>query len=500
MIFWLSSALLIASTLLGGGTRAGFLGDVIVQLLAIPLLLVVGWQSSKFSPNNLPRCGSPGFPLLLVVLAIFAMLVLQLLPLPGRGGAEWLLTKSVPQSRYAGDLGTGAWRGLSLAPSASWAAAISLLPPFAVFLGVSQLDADSRLRLIILAIGLGALGLLVGFLQVAQGPESSLRFFEFTNPSEAVGFFANRNHFAATLYTTLVFAAVWFAYAAGDFARLGALDTRAILWFAAAAILLIATIAGLALARSRAGIMLACAAVAGIMAMMFMDRRASNARQVGVLSVQRLTVATLVVAMLFAAQFGLHRAMTRFEADPMDDLRFTLTPVTLRIALDSLPFGTGLGSFTTVYATREKNKDLFAGYANRAHNDWAEFLLEGGVLAASAMLLFLWWFTARGAAVWSQAAREQTNMHAMLQRGATIVIALLLAHSLVDYPLRTTAIATLFALSCALLIPPSESRMPRLSPPQDPGKNRRARRQKVNAPRERWSGDVEWPKTWKQGA
>jgi hypothetical protein len=36
-------------------------------------------------------------------------------------------------------------------------------------------------------------------LQVAQGPRL-LRLFAVTNLSEAVGFFANRNHFAALLF------------------------------------------------------------------------------------------------------------------------------------------------------------------------------------------------------------------------------------------------------------------------------------------------------------
>lgn len=44
-----------------------------------------------------------------------------------------------------------------------------------------------------------------------KGLMSSLRFFEYTNPTEAVGFFANRNHFAALLYTVMLFAAVWAA-------------------------------------------------------------------------------------------------------------------------------------------------------------------------------------------------------------------------------------------------------------------------------------------------
>ena len=59
-----------------------------------------------------------------------------------------------------------------------------------------------------LILGLGAVSLLLGFLQMTQGPASDLRFYEVTNPSEAVGFFANRNHFAALLNVTLIVSAL----------------------------------------------------------------------------------------------------------------------------------------------------------------------------------------------------------------------------------------------------------------------------------------------------
>jgi hypothetical protein len=41
-----------------------------------------------------------------------------------------------------------------------------------------------------------------------------------------------------------------------------------------------------------------------------------------------------------------------------------------------------------------------------------------------------------------------------LGRAATVVIGLLLAHSFVDYPMRTEAIMAVFAVSCALLMEP----------------------------------------------
>ena len=89
------------------------------------------------------------------------------------------------------------WMPISVSPQATLLVLLSLIPPLAVFLGAVQLSYRERRWLSLVLIGVGIVSVFLGLIQVAQGPASGLRFFEFTNPSEAVGFFANRNHFAA---------------------------------------------------------------------------------------------------------------------------------------------------------------------------------------------------------------------------------------------------------------------------------------------------------------
>ena len=263
--------------------------------------------------------------------------------------------------------------------------------PLSVFAASRSAYSQQRIRLCFLLAGLGAVSLAIGFLQMAQGSASSLRFYEFTNPSEAVGFFANRNHFAALLNVTLVLAAVWLWMTANAALRRGALGNRSVLWLGAAAAFLVADAAGLAMARSRAGIFLAIVALIGIVSMAYKQTRATG-RDRRHTSSSRISLAAAVFAVLFAAQFGLGSMLSRFEGDPLEDLRFALNQTTFKTAFKALPFGTGLGSFVRVYATVEKKEDAFAGFANRAHNDAAELLLETGVLGAALLLAFLAWY------------------------------------------------------------------------------------------------------------
>jgi O-antigen ligase len=483
MLFGPSAILITVAVLLGGGTHAGFIGDVLIQILAIPLLMACAWSwlgpAAEGEQHSDPRTASRTLgPWLIVIVATVALLiVVQLTPLPdGVWRRLVAMAWALPQM---GAPGGEEWRPLSLTPHATSAAALSILTPLTVFWAVSSLGLKARLQLswLVLALGVGSLGL--GFLQVAQGADSPLRFFEFTNPTEAVGFFANRNHFAALLYVSLVLAGVLFTTVAGDPLQSRALDGRAAVWLSAALALLVALMAGLVVARSRAGLLLTLAAVAGIAAMILVGRRSRHdSHAAGRASVGRISLAAIGFATLFALQFGLHRILTRFDVDPLTDLRVPFAITTLEAARQSLPFGTGLGSFVSVYATAEKPAALFGGYVNRAHNDLAELLLETGLIGAFLLLVFLGWFIRRATTVWFRSAAFSDPAQTMLERAATLIIALLLAHSLVDYPLRTTALAVVFAFACAVLTTPPPSR----ERDRKPSGGERARRKQRSTP------------------
>jgi O-Antigen ligase len=229
--------------------------------------------------------------------------------------------------------------------------------------------------------------------------------------------------------------------------------------------------------------------------MFYADRRmAGDLQGSHGLTARRLALVAVGLALLFAAQFGLNRVMTRFQTDPLEDLRIPLTIVTFETALENLPFGTGFGSFVPVYASKERTEDLLSSYANRAHDDWAEFLLETGIPGVLVALLFLWWLGAKAVAIWKRRPADALDHHLALQRGATLVIALLLAHSAVDYPLRTTAMATLFAFACAILIDPREPEIPAAAPPRRSTKGKAV---KLAAPKEVWGADIGWPEAWR---
>ena len=94
----------------------------------------------------------------------------------------------------------------------------------------------------------------------------------------------------------------------------------------------------------------------------------------------------------------------------------------------------GLGSFARVYDLYEDPASVTNTFVVHAHNDYAELALETGVPGNLLMLLFLAWW----AAAWRIWQSAEAGPFA---RAAAIASAAILAHSLVDFPLRTAAIA-----------------------------------------------------------
>src|SRR6476661_9981071 len=75
-LLYLSGFVVVASLLLGGGTRGGFLSDAILQLVAIPLLLFALWRILDVPLTKEAR------RVLWFCAAVVAIPLIQLVPLP----------------------------------------------------------------------------------------------------------------------------------------------------------------------------------------------------------------------------------------------------------------------------------------------------------------------------------------------------------------------------------------------------------------------------------
>ena len=123
--------------MLGGVSRNGFLSDTILALLAIPLLAWGIWRLFDTEISGQMR-GALWF-----CLALFAIPLLQLVPLPG-----WLWTllphREISAESFALLRQSAPWMPISVSPEATWLSALSLLPPLSLFVGMLLLGYRDR--------------------------------------------------------------------------------------------------------------------------------------------------------------------------------------------------------------------------------------------------------------------------------------------------------------------------------------------------------------------
>lgn len=125
-----------------------------------------------------------------------------------------------------------------------------------------------------------------------------------------------------------------------------------------------------------------------------------------------------------------------------------MAATTVEAIKGSFPAGTGLGSFPQVYRTYEDPAAIGSELVNHAHNDYLEFVLELGLPGLVLILAFIFWWAWRMIGIW------RSNFEgAGLGRAGSVLVLVVVLHSMVDYPIRTSAIAALVAVGCALMIP-----------------------------------------------
>lgn len=421
-----SVVLLVFSFLLGGASQSHALRLALIELASLPLLVVASgrlletghWRKHRFSLGLLA--------------ALFAIPLIQLIPLPP---AVWSALPGRDQLLLALQVAglDPAWGPMSMNPDRTWGSALALLPPASLFLAALCLSQTQRALLVRLCLAAAVGAVLLGAAQLASGG-TGFYLWSLTSAGSVTGFFTNRNHLASFLLVALPFAIV-----VGT-ATLRRRDRKtSALWFGALFAGLV--VVALAAIRSRAGITLfAPVMVASLLAAWIAAGRGRPGP--GLLVV----VGSVGAALTAVAILALPPILARFDQE-RPEVRFERWPLIAETAQTYLPLGTGVGSFDVVYRSVEPLEELDRTFFNQAHNEYLETWLEAGWPGIAVILAFFVWYGRRTWSAWKASPSRDSD----LQRAASIGIGVLLLHSIGDYPMRTTALAVVFALCCGLL-------------------------------------------------
>lgn len=434
-------ALFIVLALFGGASRADEPAQIVVRLSAVAALA----YAIFFRPARLDRVTGP----VMAGLAAACFLVgAQLIPLP------FSVWSSLPGRALYAQQGSligmgGIWRPLTLSPDQTWNALLSLVVPISVVALLAKMNYRQRAALVPMVLALIAVSILVVLIRLMSGGEW-ITLSKSTDGGGA-GIFANRNHQALLLLIGLPILATW----AGD-------DR---IWRAPRWIKLGVAIAGGALlivlipaTGSRTG--LALGIVAFFMALVFLwaparqalravKRRRTRKLLIGFVSFGLISLSGLTFTLNRAE--GVRRLMSM---DIAGDTRTRLLPRVMEMTSTYFPAGSGFGTFNVAFRRFEGLSDLKLTYFNQAHNDLLQIVLEGGLLGALLLFGALAWLGFQIALAW-RSGSDRTAVR--LARLASVLIPLMLAASIVDYPLRTPLMMALMALFAVWLHEPRGS-------------------------------------------
>ena len=417
---------LLLCLLLGGSSAANW-ANVALQLLALPLIF---WALAARTSSEIPPAGRK---LLLMLGALVVLIALQLVPLPPDLWTKLPGRESVARSYEL--MGQPLpWLPLSLAPYETLTSAMWLLPPAAVLLTLVRLGTDRPMWMVWVLLGITIAAALLSTLQIVGG--SAWYIYEVTNYGAMTGFFANSNRMATLLLVSVPFAAALYARSAAT----GGSLRKSLGLGVIAAIAPVFLVNGLILNHSLTGFGI-MAPVIGASLMMIVQRR-RRIKRWWWLVIAALGAAS--TALVFSPSLG--NDLTQVNSPTYQATRYFAVRRTLAAALDFAPLGSGLGTFVTVYPRYEDPAHVEMTYMNHAHNEYLQIALETGLPGLVLLAMFMAWWVRRTVSFW----RDPEHGDVFVQ-AATIASAAILVHSIVDYPIRTTAISAIFALCCGLM-------------------------------------------------
>lgn len=419
--------LLLAAT--GGASRGDEDQQMVARLAAVAAIAATLWPLELATLKRHQR-------LLFVIAATYSLVVLQLVPLPP--GLWAVLPGHDVYARIADASGSTRWRPLSLTPDLTVNALAALLPATAATL--ATLYCDKRTRLL-LAWGIVAVALVSALIGLAQIGSDGGHFYRESSDHAPVGLFANRNHQAVLMACMLPLTGAL----AGIWIRNGGRPRR----IAGSVLIIVALLLLAAVSTgSRMGLALtAIGAGMGVWAYAASGQRIVPARRrhwAGALAA--LIAATGATAAAAMRSGAIDRLA---HTDPATEIRTAMLGPLIATARAFAPFGAGFGSFDDVYRRFEPDSLLSTIYMNQAHDEPLQLAIEGGLPALVLLGLFLWWWGRTAIAV---VGTRASGTRRALGIAAIGVTSLLMMSSLVDYPLRTPLLSTLFAIATVMML------------------------------------------------
>ena len=395
-------------------------------------------------------------PLKLLSAGLFGYIALQVVPLPA--ALVRLVSPATYefQKLYSPHFGRMKLMSLSIAPSSTLRDGLLLLTCFLLgFLVLKTVGHGREIRTLIVVLACsGVFQALYGLFELTRDEPRILFYKKLFSPGSVTGTFVNRSHLSGYL-EMIIPLAVGLVIARMNLLTFGLKGFREkfqlwtskgilvnVLLLAAAVVMAL----GVVLSNSRSGLVVLVFAVFLFLGLSVLDYSRVGFRQPWAGKSVRAVV--LAVTAL-AVWIGVGSTIQRFA---LDDLLHEDRPLywsnTAGIVADFPLFGTGLGTFASVYSAYEKRGGTEMRLVH-AHNDYLEYLSELGVVGALLLFGIVLYIAVRAFLAW----RKRRNTEARgLALGGIVSLAGIGLHAVTDFNLRIPANMVLFTVVLCLTL------------------------------------------------
>lgn len=437
--FGLAIILIVCVFAMGGSSRSD-----VTSLQMLRPLFVIAFGLALMTCRHV-QLRSYGF-LVTASLLYVTLIVVQSIPLPHGAIGDLPSQRIVSEIYLATGMGSPD-RSVTMSPLSSLNSIWALVPPLAIILVSIQLTAEEHGKLLVVVLATGGLSAVIALLQIMGDPEGALYFFSTTNYGSAVGLFANRNHQAALLacLMPIIFTAIYRSNSHGGASRIGIKSSGH--WAVMACIAVAVLVVLILISGSRSGVLLGLIGLASITLSVVPPPTCigpatlTNTRAFRFGIVIALLLALVFAAIWFQRALAIDRMMVR---DPSADIRLQTLSIAYKLMWAHQPLGSGFGSFSEVYKIYEPTQLLMAQHMNQVHNDWIDIALAGGVPFVALVAAGSFWLVLQALRIFSYPDQQHSNL---LNKAGLAVVVILAVASLSDYPLRTPALACVFALA-----------------------------------------------------
>lgn len=430
--------LVALSLVLGGGGTSNPQTEMILEfltaLVVIALTIAPEWQRGLGTINKVAW--------LLTALLLLTPII-QLIPLPP---AIWqnLPGRAIEVQSLAAAQADHRWMPLSMAPSRTFASLLAMICSVLVVQQVSRLSISGRNWVCATILVIGILSLLLGALQLSHTGGAGWSLYDEFSKGYLVGFQANRNAEADVLLISIL------AFGVLMTARLSDGRHHTTVWIG----LSLGTtplLIGILMTGSRTGIALV-AVILLILAAMLAPVLRIRARTIGWLAGVAVGLLAIAAALIQLPAVG--KIVARFSLN--HEARWDLWADTIYSIHRVWPFGSGVGTIVPMLEAAERLDTVDPSRPVRAHNDWLEWTLEGGLpglIILGLVVLVIGVMLVRSLQAAHSPKRNPGYRAQVIFAGGVLVV--IATHSIDDYPLRSMALAALAAVAVGFLLPPA---------------------------------------------